>query len=108
MALPLAAAIWAALATVIVPLAVRLLVGIGVASVTYLGVGELWDTAQAAVATNLNATSESILIILGMARVDDAIQIVLSAGGAVLFFKGLNAATGAITRAKWTPKLPGG
>lgn len=112
MPVPLAAgiatAIWAGLASVIIPLAVRLLVGIGFYTVTFVGIGAAWDAAKAAIATNLGGTSESIIAILAMARIDDGIQVVLSAGGAVLLAKGLNTVTGGITRANWRKTVVGG
>jgi len=103
MAYPLVAAMWAGLAATIVPLAVRLLIGIGFATVTYVGIGAAWDAAKAAIWSNLGSAGSSVLTIIIMARVDDAIQVVLSAAGSLLLIKGLNAATGAITRGRWSP-----
>jgi len=102
MPVPLVVGIWAALAAVIVPLGIRLLIGIGFAAVTYVGIGALWDAAQASIWSNLGAAPTSVLTILAMAKVDDFIKIILSAGTAKLLFAGLNAATGGITRRRWS------
>lgn len=103
MALPLAVGIWAALSATIIPLAVRLLVGIGFAAVTFVGIGAAWDAAQAAIWSNLGGVSADVLTIVQMARIDDAIQVVLSAATARLLYAGLNAATGGITKGRWNP-----
>lgn len=103
MALPLAIAIWSGLAATIVPLAVRLLLGLGFAAVTFVGIGAAWEAAQAAIWSNLGGVSANVLTVVQMARIDDAIQVVLSAASARLLYAGLNAATGGITKGRWNP-----
>jgi Protein of unknown function (DUF2523) len=102
MALPIVVALWAGLAATIVPMAVRLLVGLGFGVVVYTGIGAAWDAAQAAIWSNLGAVASNVLTIILMARVDDAIQIVLSAAGSLLLVKGFNAVTGGIARGRWS------
>lgn len=55
MPLPLVAALWAGFAAIAVPLAIKLIIGIGFASVTYLGVSALFDTITAQIIANLSA-----------------------------------------------------
>jgi len=87
----------AALGPVVLPLARRVLFGLGFSAVAFTGIDAIWTSVQTQVWANLGASSASVLSILGMARVDDAIKVVLSAGSAVLVWKGLNA-SGIITR----------
>jgi len=87
--IPVAAAITAALGTAIVGLVVRALVGIGFTIVAYVGISTLWDTVTAGIWSNLSGAGASILSILVMARVDDAMQVVLSAGFSVITWRGL-------------------
>mgnify|MGYP001318987389 FL=1 len=92
MPLPLVAALWAGLAAIIVPLAVRVVVGLGLAVVTYLGVSALLDNATSQLYSYLGGVSSSVLVIIGMARVDDFIAVILSALSAKLIVKGLTQA----------------
>jgi len=87
-------------AIIAVPLVVRVLTAIGLSVVTYLGVNALWETAQAQIWALLGGVSANILTILVMARVDDALMVVFSAGTSKLILKGLNAA-GAFSRVRW-------
>lgn len=87
----------AALGPVVLPLVRRVLFGLGIGAVAFAGIDALWTQVQTEIWSNLGATSASVLAILGMARIDDAIKVVLSAGSAVLVWKGLNA-SGIITR----------
>jgi hypothetical protein len=105
MAIPVATAIGAAVAFAFaqsaVALAVRVFVGLGFAVVTYNFVGPMWDDAVSSIASNLGGTSANIQVVLTLARVDDAIAVVLSFGFALLVLKGLNAVTGAVSRGRW-------
>jgi len=98
--MPAILAFLSALGAVIVPLAIRVMVGLGFAAVVYTGVGAAWDWFGTNIASTLGAVSASVVSILAMARVDDAIQIVLSAGSAKLALRGLTAA-GALKRVVW-------
>jgi len=100
MPLPIALGGAAIAGIAIVPLVVRALLGIGFAVVTYTGIQLLWTQVQADIWSNLGSVSANISTILVMARVDDAIAVVLSAGTSKLVLKGLNAA-GAFTRVRW-------
>jgi len=85
---------------IVIPLVVRALLGIGMAVVTYTGVQLLWTNIQADIWGALGSVSANIATILVMARVDDAIAVVFSAGTSKLILKGLNAA-GAFSRVRW-------
>jgi len=85
---------------IIVPLARRLLVGIGFGLVTFLGVSTLWSNLQANILSNMGSTSASIATILALARVDDAIVLIMSAGTSLLALRGLNQA-GNIVAPRW-------
>jgi len=100
MALPLAlggALIGGAIGTALVT---RVLLGIGFGVVTYLGVQAMWESLQAGIWDSLGQVSANVMTILVMARVDDALAIVLSAGTAKLVLRGLTAA-GALKFARW-------
>jgi len=100
MPFPVALAGAAAAAAIAIPLLRRALVAIGFGLVAYVGVGLLWDAIQDNITANLGQASSSILAILGLARVDDAIQVVFSAITAKLALRGLNAA-GALISPRW-------
>ena len=88
----------AALGPVVVPLARRVLLALGLSVATYTGIGALWTNIQESIWTSLGGASASILTVLGLARVDDGIKVVLSAGSAVLVLRGLNMASGTFRR----------
>jgi len=81
-------------------LVTRILVGIGVGIVTYIGVQTFWESIQAGVWSSLGGVSANILTLLQMARVDDALTVVFSAGSAKLTLKGLTAA-GKLNLLRW-------
>ena len=86
----------------ILPLVVRLLAGLGFAAVTYTGVGSLLDTVTANLWASMGAAPAGVLTILQLARVDDALTVIISAVAAKLALKGLTAA-GVLKRVSWTP-----
>jgi len=91
-----------ALGPIIIPLARRVFIALGFGAATFTGISVLWSNLETLIWENLGASSSSILTILGMARVDDAMKVLLSAGSTVLLLKGLNAATGALSRTRNT------
>lgn len=90
--MPAILAFLAALAPVAVPLATRIMVGLGFAAITFAGVGALWSQVEAAIWSNLGSVSTNVLALLVIARVDDGIAVILSAGAAKLALRGLTAA----------------
>jgi len=100
MALPLAlggALVGGAIGTALVT---RVLLGIGFGVVTYIGVQALWTNLQDGLWASLGQVSGNVMTLLVMARIDDAIAIVLSAGTSKLILRGLTAA-GALKLARW-------
>jgi len=89
----------AALAPVVIPIVVRIATALGFTVATYTGLQVLWGSLESAIWASLGSGSASVLTILGMARIDDAMQVMLSAGATILLLKGMNAASGALS--KW-------
>jgi hypothetical protein len=85
---------------IVLPLARRVLFGLGFGLVTYYGVGAVWDSLSANVLSSLGGVSANIAALLSIAKVDQAIKIIISAGGIKLGFMGLNAA-GNIIMPRW-------
>lgn len=100
MALPAVLAGIAALSPVVLPLARRVLFGLGFGLVTYGGMTALLNGVEGQVQGYLGQTSASILALLGLAKVDQAITMVFAAFGIKLGFMGLNAA-GNLVRPRW-------
>lgn len=88
------------LGPIVLPLARRVLFGLGFGLVTYVGLGAIWDGVRDQVFSNLGGVSANIATLLAMAKVDQAIKVVMSAAGIKLGFMGLNAA-GNLVRARW-------
>jgi hypothetical protein len=94
MPLPAALAAVGITGAVAVALVTRVLVGIGVGVVTFIGVQATWDAAVGQLNAYLGGLSASVTTIIAMARVDDAIAVVISAGAAKLVLAGVSAVTG--------------
>jgi len=94
MALPALLAGVGVTGSIITAVVTRALVGIGVGVVTYVGVQATWDNAVTQINTYLGGLSGSIVTILAMARIDDALAVVISAGSAKLVLRGVSAVTG--------------
>lgn len=105
MAIPLAVGIWAAFSAIAVPLVVRILIALGIGSVTYVGIKALFDSLLANVQSQFAGFPTEVLDVIAVMRVDDAVTVLFSAIVVRLAFAGLTAA-GAIQRVKWT--LPTG
>lgn len=88
------------LGPIVLPLARRVLFGLGFGLVTYVGVGAIWDGVRDQVFAYLGAVPSNIAALLALAKVDQAIKVVMSAAGIKLGFMGLNAA-GNLVRARW-------
>jgi hypothetical protein len=107
MPLPAVAVIAPVLSYIAVSLVTRVLLAVGFGVVTYIGIGELFADAEAFVFSNFGNTSNSILQILAMARVDDFMRLLFSAYLATLSLKGLTAA-GGIAVGRWLTNSSGG
>lgn len=77
------------LSWVAVSLVTRVLLSLGFAVVTFYGIGQFFASAEAFVWSNFGQTTNSVLTVLAMARVDDFIKLILSAYGAVLALRGV-------------------
>jgi hypothetical protein len=107
MAFPVVITLASVLSYIAVSLVTRVLLAIGFSVATYYGIGELFADAEAFVFSNFGATSNSILQILAMARVDDFMRLMFSAYLATLSLKGLTAA-GGIAVGRWLTNSSGG
>lgn len=85
------------LALVVSGLVFRALASLGFAYVTYVGLGGLVDTVKAHVVTLFGSLPPSVAQILGMAKIDIAINIIVSAIVARLLLSGMDKVTGTIT-----------
>jgi hypothetical protein len=92
----------AGLAPIVLPWVFRILAAVGVGSVTYLGIGSLFDVAESYILANFAAVPPSVLSVLGIMQVDRALTLLLSALSARLTLAGLSAA-GSLTRGTWRP-----
>lgn len=101
--MPIVAAIFSTLVSLLGPLAARVLVMVGVSVVTYGGVGALFLLSQNQIEAWLNTMPAEILAMMGLLKIDRAISIVFSAYTMALVLRGLSQTTGAIKRTKWAP-----
>lgn len=76
---------------------VRITAALGIGVVTYTAVGPLMDQAEAAIISNFGGMSSSMLGVLALGRVDDAISVVISGCVVRLGMMGMTAA-GSISR----------
>lgn len=101
MALPLAGLLFPSLAKflamVVSGLVFRALTSIGFAYVTYKGVGLLVDKTKTEIISLMSSLPPSVAAILGIAQIDVAINIMISAIGARLLLSGMDKLTGTIT-----------
>lgn len=93
----------AALGFGIVPLARRVLAGVGFTFVIYKGLDAVISAASAQMWAYLGSLPSSIMVILGLARIDDALTLILSAVAAKMVYQGVS---GAITRGRWSAREP--
>ncbi|WP_312909562.1 DUF2523 domain-containing protein [Stutzerimonas nitrititolerans] len=84
------------LGSIVAGLAFRVLATLGFAYMTYVGVGALIDSVQNQVQGLFSAVPPSAAI-LGMAKVDVAINIMIAAVTARLLLAGMDKVTGSIT-----------
>lgn len=82
------------LTTVIVPLAKKVLVALGIGMVSYVGVNFVMDQAKAQMMSNMSGIPQDIAMLMGLFKFDVAINIVLSAVTTRLSLSGVNKATG--------------
>lgn len=93
-------ALWLFLWSAIVPLAMRVLVGVGIGWVTYSGVGAGLDALTTNIMNNYNGLGADILAVLNLAGFSVVINTLISSFVISATFRGLNA-TGIISRVSW-------
>lgn len=79
---------------VIVPLVIKVIKGLGVGAVLYVGINIIMGEAEAYITANLGATAADLRGLLGLAKVDIAINILLSAISTRLVLSGVSSITG--------------
>ncbi|AXH75273.1 MAG: protein of unknown function DUF2523 [Inoviridae sp.] len=111
MALPLAGLLFPTvarfLASVVSGLVFRALVSLGFAYATFTGMNFLVDKVKAEVVSLFGSLPPQILGILGLAKIDIAINIIISAIVARLLLSGMDKVTGTITTMALIGKGPG-
>jgi len=85
------------LGSIVAGLAFRVLASLGFAYVAYVGIGHLIDTIKDYVQGLFSAVPADVAAILGLARIDVAINIMIAAVIARLLLAGMDRVTGTIT-----------
>lgn len=92
MGLPLAVGLGAVLATIIVPLVVKLLLAFGIGFITYTGIDLLLGTVLSEIQSQIGATSfVQVINLFGYLGVDTAITMMISAVTIRATLRGLQA-----------------
>jgi len=84
--------------TIIGPLVSKVLTGLGLGAISYVGINLLLDQVKDYVISSFGGAAADTLLLLGLAKVDVAINIVLSAVTARAVYAGMSAASGSITK----------
>lgn len=71
--------IFGALAALLSNLFFQLLVGLGISTITYLGLDFLLEDVKTQIIKNISFLDNSLISILGIAKIDDAVTIIFSA-----------------------------
>ncbi|MFV9684507.1 MAG: DUF2523 domain-containing protein [Pseudomonas sp.] len=85
------------LGSIVAGLAFRVLASLGFAYVAYVGIGQLIDTVKDYVRGLFNAVPHEVAAVLGLAKFDVAINIIIAAVIARLLLAGMDRVTGTIT-----------
>lgn len=85
------------LGSIVSGLVFRALASLGFAYIAYVGIGQLIDTVDGYVKGLFSAIPQPVAAILGMAKVDVAINIIIAAVIARLMLAGMDRITGTIT-----------
>ncbi len=79
---------------VIVPLVVKVIKALGIGAVLYVGINVVMGQAESYITSNLGQTAADLRGLLGLAKVDIAINILLSAVSTRLTLSGVSALSG--------------
>ncbi|WP_394239328.1 DUF2523 domain-containing protein [Pseudomonas anguilliseptica] len=85
------------LGSIVSGLVFRALASLGFAYMSYVGIGRLIDTVDVYIKGLFGAVPPSVAAVLGMAKVDVAINIMIAAVIARLLLAGMDKVTGTIT-----------
>ncbi|MFP6860797.1 DUF2523 domain-containing protein [Pseudomonas sp.] len=85
------------LGSIVSGLVFRALASLGFAYMSYVGIGRLIDTVDVYIKSLFGAVPPSVAAVLGMAKLDVAINIVIAAVIARLLLAGMDKVTGTIT-----------
>jgi len=92
------------LTTILGPLVTRVLTGLGIGAVSYVGITALLAQVKSYMVSSVSGAPADALQLMGLAKLDIAFNIILSAVTARAVMAGMNAATGGITKIGTTPK----
>lgn len=87
------AAIFTFLTTVLGPLVSKVLTGLGLGAVSYVGINLLLDQVKSYVVSSFGGAGADTIALLGLAKVDIAINIVLAAVTARAVYAGMTSGT---------------
>ncbi|HDM8168474.1 TPA: DUF2523 domain-containing protein [Vibrio harveyi] len=73
----------------------RAAISLGFGTAAFMGLGNLFESVIAQVSASSSALPSNVVMMIGLIGLDDAFNIYLSAGFALLVFKGLTRAGGA-------------
>lgn len=98
------AALFTFLTTVLTPLVTKVLTGLGLGAVSYVGINLLLAQVKSYMITTLGGAGADTLALLGLAKVDVSINIVLAAVTARAVYAGMSKASGTISKIGSTAK----
>lgn len=88
------AALFSMLSTAVLPLVTKVLTGLGLGAVSYIGVNFVIDSARAELMSNMAGIPVDIAQILGLYKFDVAINIILAAVTTRLVLSGVSKVSG--------------
>jgi len=90
-------AIFMFLSSIVGPLAAKVLTAIGIGAVSYVGITALLSNVKSYLINQISGAPSEVLAILGLLKVDIAMNIILSAVIARAVISGMNKSTGTKT-----------
>lgn len=91
------AALWHLLSTVAGPLVNRILTGLGIGAVSYVGINLMLGQAKSYIVSNFGSLAHNVMLLLGVAKVDIAVNIIFAAVVARAVASGMNKGSGSIS-----------
>lgn len=92
------AAVFTFLSTVLGPLISKVLTGLGIGAVSYVGINLMLEQVKDYIVSSFGGVGSDTLMLLGLAKVDISINIVLAAVTARAVYSGMSKATGSISK----------